>query len=193
MYKLAAFLLHGALLVASQEMCGLTVKVITPVGAPFSGMPVQLIGPAGATIQEQSTDAQGIARFCDFGFGPHTLLVDDKTCLPVVVKNVRLDLRAEQTVTIVKNSCAHWMGSRGCSVYLRVGDESKRAIPSPLLEVEGVAEPIDGDRFGRLRATLSPNSSARFRVSAGGYLSRNIEIPCSQFEDIELNVTLNSK
>jgi hypothetical protein len=80
---------HGSPLLAAPA-CGLTVRVLSG-GKPAGISRVRLIAPDG-TVERDDEVRGGEDKICDFGPGPHTLIVGEDQCYPTRITNIRLDL-----------------------------------------------------------------------------------------------------
>src|SRR5258707_913557 len=77
------FLLGASIRVAAAEdFCALSVDLVFHDGTPAKLQPVRLLDPAGNTVFDQQP-GDSTVRICDFGFGPHKLVVGYKFCYPV--------------------------------------------------------------------------------------------------------------
>jgi hypothetical protein len=75
---------------SAADSCAVEVHVLseTPPHEMLSNILVELKDPDEKVVSALRTEL-GIARFCDFGFGPHSIRVGGDSCNPVTVSGVR--------------------------------------------------------------------------------------------------------
>lgn len=176
--------------VAAKDFCALTVGLLDSRGAPAKLTPVQLIDPSGKIVFDEQIEGP-TARICDFGFGPHSLVVGYGFCYPVTISNLRLRVGRPIHLTVRLNACPpdNWGGSL-CQVYLRVHESSGAAVPGArLARGDGTSDNLS-DQYGRVQAFLVSGSSVAATISKDGYTSQHLSLRCAHSEDIESEVIL---
>jgi hypothetical protein len=189
----ALFLFTSSPLAAQQRtpFCALAVVVGDPttLHSQTASVPVVLINASGKVVQSETTRF-GVAKFCDFGFGPHRVVVAPDGCAPVTIDNVRLWPGYSQTVSAILNLCPHPAVTYGsCSVYLRV-QSAGRPVSEAAASVGTAAEPFRADAFGRIWFSLSNGTSANVSLDAKGYIKRSVALNCEDGRDLEVGVDL---
>jgi hypothetical protein len=156
------------------------------IGRPAS---VELVDSQGKTlIQTLTRNSQ--AELCDFGFGPHTIIVARDSCTPVVLQNIRLRIGETQKFYVVLNPCAHYFGTKGCSVYFRISSNVGGPLSNPHVSVSGLTEPLVADRYGRLSTALLSGSAATYDISAPEHERAILTVTCKEREEFEKAVVL---
>lgn len=198
---MSALLLLFAGLQASQvnpiqdDRCAVTVEVLQIGGLVADRLvPVYLLDSAGKVVLE-TTNRGGKARFCDFGFGRHTIQVGEADrCGAAKILNVVFDHKSEQRFQAVLNSCAgegiqFILG--GCPLELRVVNESGQPVPHPIARREGFAQ--QGTRTGYIPFSIPDRTTATVRVSAEGYEDGSIVRECPRLKLYQEVVVLKAK
>lgn len=176
---------------AAEPTCAVRVFLLDSLNQPANGarVSIDLLDPRGTLVRSDSTHS-GKVEFCDFGLGPHSILIGKDTCLPVSVHDVRARPGRTQNVFVRLNSCPHPAGPLACSIYLRARSTEDLPIVNAKLSISGTAIEIDADQFGRLAAALLPASTALFSIQAPGYRTETVELGCQAAEDIDRLVVM---
>ena len=69
---------------AAGEFCALSVSISTHDGRPARLTPVLLMDSSGKRVFDEQADGSEL-RICDFGFGPHKLVIGYGFCYPVTI------------------------------------------------------------------------------------------------------------
>lgn len=172
------------------EFCALTVDIIRPDGSPARFTPVRFLDPAGKALLDETVESSTL-RICDFGFGPHTLVIGHSYCHPVAFEGLRLRLDEPIHLIARLNTCSRdrWPGNL-CSVYLRVRDAGGGRIGGALLRWNAPTPGATSDSMGRLAAFLVGGDKTTATVSKVGYVTSTLSLACAGSEDIEIEVVL---
>ena len=175
---------------ATKAFCALTLDVLDSGGAPAKLTPVKLIDSSGAIVFDQQVEGSTV-RICDFGFGPHRLVVGYGRCYPATISNLRLRMGRPIHLTVRLNACPpdNWGGSL-CDVYLRVREPSGAPVAGAGLALGDDGSNSLSDQYGRVESFLVGGSSAVATISKEGYGSQHLTLRCTQSEDIEKEVLL---
>jgi hypothetical protein len=159
------------------DFCAVRVLVSGDGGIPTPGL-VELRDDHGVTVQS-STAPKGVAEFCDFGFGPHSIAVGGSTCGAVVLPHIELRFGVTQTFRVYLNRCGGDSLPRGCSIYFRIGDGDHH----PLAGVSIASNSIGGERttadsHGRALVWVPSGTSESYSFSKVGYGTANFDYSC---------------
>jgi hypothetical protein len=186
-----AIMLFLDVAVAADEFCAVELSVIDRYGriqdAPF---PVVLKDSHG-TVVARTTLQKGTARFCDFGFGPHSILIGrPESCGSTEIRNITFKWRNPQHFVSVLNFCIGEGdgGLTGCPIELRVTDQEGRPVPFPTAKNNG--RNVRGQETGFLATALSPGQSTELVVEAGGYTERRLSFRCDKVQIFQETVVL---
>src|SRR5260370_549074 len=72
---------------AAEGFCGLSVGLLSSDGSPARLTPVRLVDPSGKTVYDEQVEGPTF-QICDFGFGPHTLIIGYGFCYPVTISGL---------------------------------------------------------------------------------------------------------
>ncbi len=173
---------------AAAEFCALTVDIIGTDGHPARLTPVRLIDPSGKTVFDKEVEGSSV-KICDFGFGPHTLMVGYRHCYPVSIPNLVLRLDEPLRLVVRLNQCARdGMRDNVCLVYLRVHDPSGSPVENAVVVSSSDAPRTDS--FGRVMNYVLTGTSI-IVIRAPGFLEANIPLTCMSTEEIDKEITLN--
>jgi len=130
---LTAGLLFSVRLMAG-DLCAVTISVAAETSQPVSA-PAELIDSV-ERIVSSTRIVNGIAEFCDFGFGEHTIHIGGDSCGSITLHHVHLVSGVAQKFRVVLDNCLN--GAEGgryppsCLVYLRVASESGTKLGAAL-------------------------------------------------------------
>jgi hypothetical protein len=176
---------------SADDFCAVTVNVVDPMGEPIS-VPVELAAVGGRVIDKQLAH-DGVARFCDFGFGDHTIRVGED-CGFVTLNRIRLVYQHPQWFRVVLNYCT--IGGDGgvfppsCLVYIRVSSQAGAKLSGAEASLEGGQHIVPADRYGRLYFAIRQGASYAYKVSAAGYADHVVRLSCENPTRIERAVEL---
>lgn len=152
-----------ALRLSATDFCAVEVHVISPTGEPARA-PVALVDPEGRVLDVVVSNT---ARFCDFGFGEHSLRIGRADCGLTTLHNIRLKYGEAQTYTVVRNECPI-MGDglplgNFCSAYLRISSEMGQQLGGAWAAIEGERDKHQADQYGRIiiAVPLGPGKEVR--------------------------------
>lgn len=177
--------------VSAADFCAVEVRVISPTGEPARA-PVALVDPEGRVLDVVVSDT---VRFCDFGFGEHSLRIGRADCGLTTLHNIRLKYGAAQTFTVVWNDCPI-LGDElplgdFCATYLRISSEEGQKLGSARAVIVGERYDHPADQYGRIILSLQPDQGKDVRLSAPGYSEKSIHVACKRYEMIENAVQMN--
>ena len=193
--KLIYPMLLGLLAVSTADLvagdvCELTIRVLNDSGQPRSSTLVELLAPNGTVVESGRTN-NGTVRFCDLGFGTHSVRVGEDECDPVTIARIAENFQMENTITVTKHSCSSGYEStaRSCPIHIRV-----RSVDGPLpqarLTFPGIKIPEAADKYGRVSSALLTASNSIFTISMPGYSPTTVSLSCEQTEPIERTIVL---
>ena len=160
--------------------CAFELVVHTRVGAPISGVAVVAFNAERVMLERKTTDAHGVARFCDPPLDSRLSFVIGQGPCEAAVQNVPTAWRGTRRIDAVYQRCESQELFGFCRVVIRTRDKDG----SPIEGVRLVFEPPDSiesstlaDSFGRLFATLSWSVALEVRLEKSGY--RTVVTPLS--------------
>lgn len=180
--------------IMAETFCAVNIELVDPAGTPTSAR-VQLISPEGRVTSSVYSNSDGIARFCDLGFGEHSIQVGDNKCGYVTLHRIRLVYGIAQSFKVVVNQCM--IGADGgryppsCLLYLRVSSKGGRALSDGEVTALRGSHVLHVDQFGRLFTAIGNGTDATYEISAPGYKSKTIHKTCRSYETIEEAVQLD--
>ena len=157
--------------------CALTIRARTPDMRPVRLAFVSLVNSEGETVAREEI-RDGVARFCDFGFGDHSIILNRGRCGEVRVGYIRIDYRRQQTFDVVYPVCLEPQVWASCLYFLRATSNSGIPIASARLTKEDGTVVTSADQFGRMIARIEIGSSPVAVVRSGGYDEKVINLPC---------------
>lgn len=100
----------------TKEFCALSVELVPVRGTQLRHIPVRLLDQSGKAVFDEQVNNPAF-RICDFGFGPHTLVVGSSNCHPMEIHGLRLRFGEPITLTVPLNECQRdvWMVVVGCT------------------------------------------------------------------------------
>lgn len=178
---LAAVQLTLALCGRADDFCAVTLSVRLSDGQPVPSASARLIDPSGETVQRKRV-INGRAEFCDFGFGPHSILVRaGSDCGSVLLRGVRLAYGFAQTFGVILNTCGYEGNASGnaCFTYLRVASPDGKPLAGVEIKETGVTSPIVAtDRYGRASVSVHAGAQAEFTLLKPGYKTDVLHLGC---------------
>lgn len=174
------FLTCMARLLAQANVCALEVHVVGRDSTPKDAVKVHLRDPKGQVVDEATT-INGIASFCDFGFGPHSLSVGDADCMPIIVKNIRIDFEATQSIRVLDNECRGGDGgTNACHIRFRIRDSRNSTPIERASVVVGEALRWHSDKYGRVTVGVLQGRTNTFKIEASGYEDLSLQFGCTR-------------
>jgi len=178
----------GQVSVRAQEFCALTVDLQTFDGRPASRTPVTLVDSSGKVVFHDSVAGPRV-QICDFGFGPHTLVVG--SCYKTEISKVVLRLGQPIHLAVRKSECPAEVSRTTCLVYFRIRDQSGAAVAEVELNWETREGPKgSSDAFGRVESFLPEDATGVAILSKTGYDAQRIGLQCADLGDIEREVVM---
>lgn len=174
---------------------GMYAKDLCAVRVLIEGLPaasVELVDASGKTVA-QTAPINGVAEFCDFGFGEHSIVVGGDACGSVVIRKVRLYKGGTQEFHVVLQGCAGTGGSvfpPSCLTYFRVSSSTGEKLPAVTVTVPNDDRVFKGDGYGRVWLGMLNGASQTFTFSATGHRSSSITFHCENYQNIEHSVVL---
>jgi len=173
------------------DLCAVEIAVRSPGGAPFRGATIRVLDAKGTYEFETKSGDDGTARICDFGFGPHEIIVSPRSCFPVRFKVDRVLERHPIRLEATLNPCPVYPNDRDyCIAYFRVTSQEGTPIASASIEPPIVPLPQSTDRYGRVWVYLPSGWSKSLSVVASGYLPKAVTVNCRSTEVVEKPVVL---
>jgi len=190
-----AVILAMGLLISPQnslgmERCAVTVTVVNEATIPIKAQQeVLLIGPAGQVVGSSRTQ-DGVARFCEFGFGPHHILVGNPSnCGAVEIKNVRYDPFRDQSFRVYLNPCLGGSQlSTGCVALLRVVNGKGDPVVNAVSMARGKVRQSDRSSLFIYRLRVGEELAVSFE--ADGYQPADTTLACRYIQLFEREIVL---
>jgi hypothetical protein len=171
----------GSLFAAS--VCGLTVHVLSGE-KPASFSRVRLVAPDGTVVRDDEVRG-GEDRICDFGPGPHTLIVGEERCFPTTITDVRLDLDRPLEFSVRLNWCREGMVTANlCRLLLRVADSLGRPIRDATATLPK-RDPVMTDDYGRALIVALSEPKETLIITKPGFSPLNVEFSCMKLGTLE--------
>lgn len=174
---------------------GLYGKDLCAVRVFIEGLPaatVELVDASGRTVA-QTEPFNGVAEFCDFGFGEHSIVVGGDNCGSVVIRKIRLYDGGTQQFRVVLQGCAGTGGSRippSCLAYFRVTSSTGEKLPDVAVADPNDGSKFKGDGYGRVWLGMLNGTSRMLIFSAAGHRPSSINLRCENYENVERSVIL---
>ena len=182
----------AASVAAAGDLCGVTVRVADETGIPLS-VPVRLFGPDEKLVIATESNRDGIAQFCDFGFGLHSILVGDDNCNSVMIRRVRFPFPEQYEFRVVLSRCANRGGYIGnaCEAYIRVVLETGE--PASGVEVAASGSSVKTDRYGRASLLVHMGKQLQLTLWGPEYETTGVPIDCGDRWRIEKQVLVKRR
>jgi hypothetical protein len=163
-----------------QDGCAVAVRVIDFGGRPMDRIPAQLVN-ANREVVWEGISVQGNICIEDFPFGVHSLVIEPKSCHPVEISGIALDLNWPPQLFVTVQGCPHPSGSAFCNAVLRVVDWNQSPIVNAKIRFQAGPSAM-ADKFGRIRLGVpySSESPATVRVSAPGFEEKDVALDCKK-------------
>jgi hypothetical protein len=178
---------------SAQDFCAVTVEVEGIHGQLVNRVDVALEDSSGKVVEKQVA-LGGVARFCDFDFGRHSVVVDPGRCGERRIDNVEILLGIEQLIPVITQPCPlQDIQMSGCEAWLRIMNDSGRPLTGARVRPTSSDEQWEGtaDRFGRLAVGVPIRTSKTFQVAAPGYGYLELELNCPTLDIIRRRVILH--
>lgn len=179
----------------AEEFCAVTVLVVDNAETPLR-VPLRLTGPDGKIVAVASTDKDGRASFCDFGFGDHSIEVYPDALNSVMIRRVRLAYLSHQDFKVIL-TVPKYGGERAgdaCLAYFRVASASGHAGSGVLVQIAGQLPDVKTDTYGRaLRLIDSSAQDTAVTFSGPRYETQTIHISCAGRFQVEQLVVMKLK
>lgn len=186
---------------ANAAPCSLIVDIAFPNGRPASLNTVELEGPDGKIVATAKLE-NGDAKFCDFGFGKHTVVIDRGKCAEMRVGNLEADFSRTQRLRVILSRCPtpHIYGGvlrtangeslgPACQMSLRVSDPEGAPVEGARLADESGAILQEADQFGRILHIMLAGNELKGAVAAPGFEPHTLDLMCNGTR--QLTVTLH--
>ena len=174
---------------AAGEFCALSVSISTHDGRPARLTPVLLMDSSGKRVFDEQADGSEL-RICDFGFGPHKLVIGYGFCYPVTISNIVLRPGRPIHLAVRLNECPAdvWRGS--CSAYFRVRNSKGQPLDRVRVTSDGNPTPIMTDQFGRVEVFVLKGKPSVITFSRTGYSALQLSLTCPSAEEIDREIVL---
>lgn len=172
------------------ERCAVTVTVVNEATIPVKAQQeVLLVGPTGQVVASSITQ-EGVAQFCEFGFGLHHIVVGNPSnCGAVKIKNVRYDPFRDQSFRVYLNPCLGGSQlSTGCVALLRVVNGKG----DPIVNVVSTARDKvrQSDRSSLFIYRLRVGEELAVSFEADGYQPAETTLSCRYIQLFEREIVL---
>ena len=177
----------------AEDFCALQVRVHSSSDLALDGIRVELLDSEGKLESSTETNRYGMASFCDFEPGLHSIAVTSN-CLPVSVRNIRVRWNYTQEIKIIKPFCGyHPMGTMHCQAIVRV-KSPWGPLANARVTTSSIKEPVPGDRYGRFVFGMNLGQPTKVSVSTVGYESTSFTMDsCVGDDHTEKTVVLKPK
>ena len=148
----------------------------------------------GRVSPERQT-VNGIANFCDIGWGTFSVIVGQEMCGQVEVKHLYISQSATLQVPVLYKNCHGNLFDLACSVIFRIRDPADRPIPSAKIEIAGQSgSTFTPDVWGRTFFGVQFGRTADVKVTAEGYVSDERRVECARDKPhLEESIRLQQK
>jgi hypothetical protein len=168
-------------LIQAASYCSLIVNVDAQRSASVHD-PISVVVEEESGQKTERLLRRNPVEFCGLGIRPVTVTVGPPGCNQVVVKNVPVVWNKTRTLSIAYDDSPCWSDSipaAACTFLFRINGAGDRPLPSASLILRGpVAENEHADDYGRILVTVPAGQEFVGMVSASGYQSVQISIPC---------------
>lgn len=173
----------------AEDFCALSVEVQFHDGSPARLTPVRLVDPSGKVVFDEQAE-KSTFRICDFGFGPHSLVVGYGFCYPTTVSGLELHLGRPIHLMVRLNECPPHVSRGSCSVYLRARSPSGSALENVSVSWGTGGPPGATDAYGRVGTSLVGPATTTAILTKEGYIPESIALHCTKSEGIEREIVL---
>ncbi len=163
--------------IGATEFCALRVKVLGPEGSPVE-TDVVLRDETGKVRQTGVSDRNGIADFCDVGFGLFDVVVGSNMCGQVAVKYLSTIWPHTRQVNVIYHNCHSNIPPSGCEVLLRIHSTDERPVKGVSFTGTGMPSGSATDSYGRLMAFLLWGKRLDGVLVKAGYQASHVSILC---------------
>jgi hypothetical protein len=180
------------------DFCAVTLRVMDAEGTALHSIPLELVDSSG-TVVSRTESAHGAARFCDFGFGEHSIIVGGDTQGSVVIRRISLIFDVEQRVSVVLNRTRLerfflGKGPPSCRLYVRVSTSLGRPVAGATIRSDSIANARGlSDSYGRVMWAVPVGASSTVTVAAPNYGSQQFVAACSKAGELERRVVLSEE
>jgi hypothetical protein len=177
------FLFAIATVSHASEYCALRVKVLRQSGVP-NQTSVALKTSSGQLLQTVRTGADGIADFCDLGFGLFDVVIGPDVCGQVVVRFLQFNWwpHTEEVKAIYENCHAN-VPHGGCDVILRVRSADGKPLADVSFSGQGLPPGSKSDSYGRLLGFLPWGRRIAGSLTKSGYRTEALSVACEASGD----------
>ncbi len=169
--------------------CAFTVHIVGAQGVNNHEGYVELLDERGQKIGEQWAK-DGLARFCDVGFGRFTVQLRNIGCPPTAISGLIASSRP-QTLHLTPNLCDQPLGltPEGCWVYLRFVSNDGKAVGGMRPLEAATNSRLVSDGYGRMffAIGLGDTKQIRFRGERGE-VEGTVGLVCDKVSRIEKSV-----
>jgi len=188
--RIALLVLANGVAAVGSDFCAVRVMLTSKDGSLASAL-VELRDDTGRVVQRSMADG-GVAEFCDFDFGEHSIKIGGTTCAELIIPHVGVVFGSTQVFRAYVNECSGWELSipRGCRTYFRVSTSDGEKLSGVTVVSQPAGSKTITDAYGRalVRANSGENETVTF--SKAGYVSRGLTVKCGAPSYSEQRVTL---
>jgi hypothetical protein len=174
----------------AEDLCVLKVYVHAIGGALKSNTRVQLWDSKGSLKFNDLSAADGSVKICDFGFGPHSVIVGPDSCYPTSISIERIEPEHSIELHVIDNCPALpdvWRTF--CTAYVRVKASSGAPVAGAVITPGSTRGPPVTDGYGRVWVYLKPGVIP-LTISRDSFSPKVVPITCRHAEDIEKEIVL---
>lgn len=166
--------------------CAVQIRISDSDGNVPTHATARLVDPSGKVIATQAAHG-GAVEFCDFGFGPHSIIVAVAPCFEATMRGVVNHWHRKQVFDVVVLECDIRDGfQEGCFVYVRVLSKDQKPIQGAAVRLRDSITVLKTDEFGRAMTGLPQGGKDAVMISYGGSVisrpvrcgqpARNVEV-----------------
>jgi hypothetical protein len=161
----------------SADFCAAKVLLTNQFGKPATAL-VQLRDNSGNVVQQRMA-RQGVAEFCDFGFGEHSFEIAGSSCSAIVVPHVKLRFGVEQVFRVYLNPCTvgENLFPRNCVYYFRVGSADQK-LSGVTITSQPAGVSATTDSFGRAEIWVRKGERKLVEFAKVGYVTYHLDVAC---------------
>jgi hypothetical protein len=167
------------------ERCGVELLVTLANGHPIGSATAQLLNAEGTIVQSTSITA-GRGRFCDFGFGPHSIRVVRAGSLATTLSGIEFIFGQTQQLYVTMNPASskdtEEGGGNACRAYIRAQTLDGKPIAGAIASIRNTR--VRGDDYGRFMLLVPLNAFTEFRFEKAGFAPRSLVLSCSSWDEL---------
>lgn len=178
---LALYVIGSHLCKAETNFCALTLEVSGIHGEVIRGVTAALKNETGNIVQQQLVEGRFV-QFCDFGFGRHSLVLQNGCSMEI--HDVYIKFGIEQKLKAIVNPCRGPSGGdvlgNACFTFVRIASDNGEPIPGARLASS--KQQRTADSYGRARVVVAEGDEQAFTVSKNGFETVSFKSGCPRVD-----------